>query len=148
MCVVCGSRCIVDILWAQLLLQFFANCFEILQAFLWWSEDLHVLFQKFETICSLFSHLYYRLFFQTLILQKCIRSRYLVGTTPHTVLGQLFRNFTSVLTVVWKYACAFFWSVKLFTFFAGTLSAQLHLQLLANWFETLRMQVLCSGIWN
>ena len=58
-------------------------------------------------------------FFRAVILQKCIRSMYLLPTTPPTVLGQSFSNFTGAFRMVWRYACCFFRILKLFfiTFF-------------------------------
>ena len=47
-------------------------------------------------------------FFRALILQKCIRSMYLLLATPPTVLGQSFSNFTGVFRMVWRYAYCFF----------------------------------------
>ena len=52
--------------------------------------------------------------FLTLMLQKCIGSRYLVPSTPPTVFGQSFWNFTGALRMVWRYACGFFRIMKLF----------------------------------
>ena len=59
-------------------------------------------------------------FFQALILQKCIGSMYLLPTTPPTVLGQSFSNFTGTFRMVWRYAYCFLRILKLFfiTFFA------------------------------
>ena len=59
-------------------------------------------------------------FFRALILQKCIGSMYLLPTTPPTVLGQSFSNFTGSFRMVWRYAYCFFRILKLFfiTFFA------------------------------
>ena len=46
-------------------------------------------------------------------------SRYLVSATPPTVLDRSFWNFTAVLIMVWRFACAFYRILKLifFTFF-------------------------------
>ena len=55
--------------------------------------------------------------FWALILQKCIGSRYLVTSTPPTVFGQSFWNFTGALRMVWRYACGFFRIMKLFLSF-------------------------------
>ena len=52
--------------------------------------------------------------FLTLMLQKCIGSRYLVSSTPPIVFGQSFWNFTGALRMVWQYACGFFRILKLF----------------------------------
>ena len=59
-------------------------------------------------------------FFRALILQKCIRSMYLLPATPRTVLGQSFSNFTGTFRMVWRYAYCIFRILKLFfiTFFA------------------------------
>ena len=57
--------------------------------------------------------------FRALVLQKCIGSIHLVPATPPTVLGQSFFKLYSILTMVWKYACAFSESWNYFvTFFA------------------------------
>ena len=47
-------------------------------------------------------------------------SRYLVPSTPPTVFGQSFWNFTGAFAMVWRFACVFFRILKLFfiTFFA------------------------------
>ena len=49
-----------------------------------------------------------------------IFSRYLVPSTPPTVFGQSFWNFTGAFAMVWRFACGFFRILKLFfiTFFA------------------------------
>ena len=78
----------------------------------------------FYRILKLFFITFFRIFnldiFWALILQKCIGSRYLVPSTPPTVFGQSFWNFTRALRMVWRYACGFFRILKLFfiTFFA------------------------------
>ena len=48
-----------------------------------------------------------------------IFSRYLVPSTPPTVFGQSFWNFTGAFAMVWRFACGFFRILKLFfiTFF-------------------------------
>ena len=104
----------------QLLPQFLANPFETLQGLLRWSEDLHVVFQNPEIIFYHFFRIFNLDIFWALILQKCIGSRYLVPSTPPTVFGQSFWNFTRALRMVWRYACGFFRILKLFfiTFFA------------------------------
>ena len=77
----------------------------------------------FFRILKLFFINFFRIFnidiFWALILQKCIESRYLVPSTPPTVFGQSFWNFTRALKLVWRYACGFFRILKLFfiTFF-------------------------------
>ena len=68
--------------------------------------------------------------FWVLILQKCIRSRYLVPVTPTTVLSLSFWNFTGALRMVWRHACVFFGILKLF-FITGFL-----LQYLGKWYRT------------
>ena len=40
------SVSVVDTLWAQILLQFWADPFETLQVYWSWSEDMHVLFTE------------------------------------------------------------------------------------------------------
>ena len=44
-------------------------------------------------------------------------SRYLVSATPPTVLDRSFWNFTGVLIMVWRYACAFYRILNLIFFF-------------------------------
>ena len=53
-------------------------------------------------------------FFRALILHKCIGSIYFLPTTPPTVLGQSFSNFTGAFRMVWRYAYCFFRILKLF----------------------------------
>ena len=79
-----------------------------------------VFFQNPEIIFYYFFRIFNLDIFWALILQKYIGSRYLVPSTPPTVLGQSFWNFTRALRMVWKYACGFFRILKLFfiTFFA------------------------------
>ena len=43
-------------------------------------------------------------------------SRYLVSATPSTVLDWSFWNFTGVLIMVWRFACAFYRILNLFFF--------------------------------
>ena len=119
-CVVRGSGFLVGTLSPQLLPQFSANPFETLQGLLRWSENLHVVFsESWNYFLSLFCIFNLDIFW-ALILQKCIGSRYLVPSTPPTVFGQSFWNFTRALRMVWSYACVFFRILKLFfiTFFA------------------------------
>ena len=77
-------------------------------------------FQNHEIIFYHFFRIFNLDIFLTLMLQKCIGSRYLVPSTPPTVFGQSFWNFTGALRMVWRYACGFFKILKLFfiTFFA------------------------------
>ena len=73
-------------LWAQLLLQFSTDCFETLQMFVAWNEDMHVVWvQYFEYFFSLFLLCELSLFLHEM-LSKCLDSGYLVGATPLTVL--------------------------------------------------------------
>ena len=59
--------------------------------------------------------------FHASILWKCICSRYLVSATPPTVLYHSHWNYTGVSTIVWRYACAFFFRIlKLLFFFFFT----------------------------
>ena len=85
--------------------------------------------ESWNNFLSLFPHLNLDLFW-VLILQKRIRSRYLVPVTPTTVLSRSFWNFTGVLRMVWRYACGFFRILKLF-FITGFL-----LQYLGKWYRT------------
>ena len=76
-------------LWAQLLLRFSTDCFEILQMFSAWNEDVHVVWvQYFDyfPLSSLFLLCELSLSFLHEMLSKCIDSGYLVGATPLTVL--------------------------------------------------------------
>ena len=59
------------------------------------------------------------IFFHASVLWKCICSRYLLSATPPTVLNRSFWNFTDVLIMLWRYACAFYRILLLivFTFF-------------------------------
>ena len=77
-------------------------------------------FQNPEIIFYHFFRIFNLDIFWALILQKCIGCRYLVPSTPPTVFGQSFWNFTRALRMVWRYACGFFRILKLFfiTFFA------------------------------
>ena len=77
-------------------------------------------FQNPEIIFYHFFRIFNLDIFWALILQKCIGSRYLVPSTPPTLFGQSFWNFTRALRMVWRYACGFFRILKLFfiTFFA------------------------------
>ena len=78
-------------LWAQLLLQFSFSCFETLQMFSEWNEDIGsgVIWFGYNTLI-IFSHFFCFVnlksrFFLHEMLSKCIDSGYLVGTTPLTV---------------------------------------------------------------
>ena len=104
----------------QLLLQFWANPFQTLQALLGWSEDMHNVFSECWNYFLSHFCIFNLDFFRALILQKCIGSMYLLPATPPTVLGQSFSNFTGTLRMVWRYAYCFFRILKLFfiTFFA------------------------------
>ena len=83
---------------------------------MWFFQNPEIIFYHFFRIFNLD-------IFLTLMLQKCIGSRYLVPSTPLTVFGQSFWNFTGALRMVWRYACGFFRILKLFfiTFFAFNL---------------------------
>ena len=61
------------------------------------------------TLFSAFRSAWFRIF-----------SRYLVPSTPPTVFGQSFWNFTGAFAMVWRFACGFFRILKSFfiTFFA------------------------------
>ena len=61
----------------------------------------------FSFRCFTFFHIFNLDFLHASILWKCICSRYLVSATPPTVLYRSFWNFTGVLIIVWRYACAF-----------------------------------------
>ena len=65
-------------------------------------------FQNPEIIFYHFFPIFNLDIFRALILQICIWSMYLVSTTPPTVFGESFWNFTGVLRMVWRYAYCFF----------------------------------------
>ena len=60
-----------------------------------------------------FCHIFNLDFFHASILWKCICSMYLVSATPLTVLYHSHWNYTDVLTIVWRYAYAFYRILKL-----------------------------------
>ena len=108
-CVMRGS----EFLWAQLLLQFLTDPFETLQMFSSWSEDMHVLFTeslKFFFF-SLFSH-----FNLDFFAWFWVCSGNFVSATPPTVLYRSFWNFTGILIMVWRYACAFLQNLEVIFF--------------------------------
>ena len=90
---------------------------------MWFFQNLEIIYSHFFCIFNLD-------IFWVLILQKCIRSRYLVPITPTTVLNWSFWNFTGALRMVWRYACVFSRILKLF-FITGFL-----LQYLGKWYRT------------
>ena len=80
----------VGILCMELLLQFFSDCFETLQVFRSWSEDVHiVLATSSDYLLSFFSQ-------NKLLRPKLMDTRYLVCAFPPTVLCQFLWNFTGV----------------------------------------------------
>ena len=81
------SNCIVGTLWAQLLLLI---CFEILQMFSAWIEDLHVVWVQHFIFSHFFCFVNLVSLFLHEMLSACIDSRYLVGATPLTIFLQLF----------------------------------------------------------
>ena len=74
------------------LLQFSTDCFETLQMFSAWNEDVHMFFW-YNTLI-IFSHFFWFVnlvcFFLHEMLSKCIDSGYLVGPTPLTVFHRMF----------------------------------------------------------
>ena len=89
-------------------------------------------FQNHEII---FYH-YFRIFnvdiFWALILQKCIGNRYLVPSTPPTVFGQSFWNFTEAFRMVWRYACGVFIILKVFLITFSAFLAVLYVELISQ----------------
>ena len=72
-----------------------------------------IFFQIFHIFNLEFFHASILWFFYASILWKCICSRYLVSATPPTVLYHSHWNYTDVLTIVWRYAYAFYRILKL-----------------------------------
>ena len=70
--------------------------------------------------------------FWALILQKCIGSRYLVPSTPPTVFGQSFWNFTEAFRMVWRYACGVFIILKVFLITFSAFLALLYVELISQ----------------
>ena len=100
------SLYVVDTLWAQLLLQFWTDPFETLQVFkiymCFLQNPLVMFFITFFHIFNLDFFAWFR-----------VCSQNLVSATPPTVLtDRSFWNFTGILIMVWRYACAFYRILK------------------------------------
>ena len=80
------------------------DCFETLQIFSAWNEDVHVVLVQYFYY---FSALWTYLFFWHEMVSKCIESGYIVGTTPLTVFFWLFWNFADVFCMEWRCASGF-----------------------------------------
>ena len=90
------------LLWAQLLLQFYTDCFETLHVFSSWYEDVHVIWvYMLEHFLSLFPHCELS-HFSPSVYRRWVP---LVSATPLTVLYRLFWNFACVFFMVWRCAC-------------------------------------------
>ena len=81
---------ILGTLWAELLLQFSTDCFEIFRRFLHGMKMCKCFRYNPLIIFSHFFCFVNLVVFQYEMLSKCIDSGYLVGATPLTVFHQLF----------------------------------------------------------
>ena len=91
-----------------------------------------VFFQNHEIIFYHFFRIFNVDIFWALILQKCIGSRYLVPSTPPTVFGQSFWNFTEAFRMVWRYACGVFIILKVFLITFSAFLALLYVELISQ----------------
>ena len=89
-------------------------------------------FQNHEIIFYHFFRIFNVDIFWALMLQKCIGSRYLVPSTPPTVFGQSFWNFTEAFRMVWRYACGVFIILKVFLITFSAFLALLYVELISQ----------------
>ena len=89
-------------------------------------------FQNHEIIFYYFFRIFNVDIFLALILQKCMGSRYLVPSTPPTVFGQSFWNFTEAFRMVWRYACGVFIILKVFLITFSAFLALLYVELISQ----------------
>ena len=108
---------------------------------------MHVLFtESWNNFFQIF-HIFNLDFFHASILWKCICNRYLVSATPPTVLYHSHWNYTDVLTIVWRYAYAFYRILQFFFFFFFTFFTFLTLNWLFSCFNTMEVHIVVGGLW-
>ena len=92
---------------------------------MWFFQNPEIIFYHFFRIFNVD-------IFWALILQKCIGSKYLVPSTPPTVFGQSFWNFTEAFRMVLRYACGVFIILKVFLITFSAFLALLYVELISQ----------------
>ena len=93
---------------------------------------MHVFFSESWNFFISFFRIFNVDIFWALILQKCIGSRYLVPSTPPTVFGQSFWNFTEAFRMVWRCACGVSIILKVFLITFSAFLALLYVELISQ----------------
>ena len=127
-----SSECVVGTLWAQLLLFFHASILwkcicsryivsatppTVLDGSFWNFTGILIIVYRYSYACGLYRTLNLYAFTFFTFLTYCfawfwVCSGNLVSATPPTVLYRFFWNFTGILVMVWRYACAFYIILK------------------------------------